>query len=42
MTDMSADAHRYSVEKLFPRLGETAETADVLKLVNEGSPAPAS
>jgi nicotinamidase-related amidase len=42
MTDMSTDAHRYSVEKLFPRLGETAETADVLKLINEGSPTPAS
>jgi nicotinamidase-related amidase len=33
MTDRDADAHRHSVEKIFPRLGETATTADVLKLL---------
>lgn len=33
MTDRDADAHRLSVEKIFPRLGETATTADVLKLL---------
>ena len=31
MTDLSADAHRHSVETIFPRLGETATTDDVLK-----------
>lgn len=31
MTDMSAETHRYSVEKLFPRLGETETTENVLK-----------
>ena len=42
MTDRDADAHRHSVEKIFPRLGETATTDDVLKLLQERpvSPAP--
>ena len=31
MTDRDADAHRHSVEKVFPRLGETAQTTDVLR-----------
>ena len=35
MTDRDADAHRHSVEKIFPRLGETATTDDVLKLLKE-------
>jgi nicotinamidase-related amidase len=35
MTDRDADAHRHSVEKIFPRLGETATTAEVLKLLHE-------
>ncbi|WP_326687134.1 MULTISPECIES: isochorismatase family protein [unclassified Streptomyces] len=29
-TDMSADGHRASVEGVFPRLGETATTAEIL------------
>jgi nicotinamidase-related amidase len=33
MTDRDADAHRNSVEKIFPRLGETTKTDDVLKLL---------
>jgi nicotinamidase-related amidase len=33
MTDRDADAHRYSVEHIFPRLGETAKTDDVLQLL---------
>jgi nicotinamidase-related amidase len=33
MTDRDADAHRYSAEKIFPRLGETGQTDDVLALV---------
>jgi len=33
MTDRDADAHRYSVEKIFPRLGETDTTENVLKLL---------
>ena len=34
MTDRDADAHRHSVEKIFPRLGETATTAKVLQLLS--------
>ncbi len=30
MTDLDADAHRHSIAKIFPRLGETATTADIL------------
>lgn len=33
MTDRDAEAHRNSIEKIFPRIGETAQTADVLKLL---------
>jgi nicotinamidase-related amidase len=36
MTDRDADAHRHSVEKIFPRLGETGTTDGVLKLLMEG------
>ena len=35
MTDRDADAHRHSVEKIFPRLGETAKTEDVLKALKQ-------
>jgi nicotinamidase-related amidase len=38
ITDRDADAHRHSVEKIFPRLGETATTADVLTLLHQASP----
>ncbi len=30
MTDRSLDAHTYSIERVFPKLGETGTTADVL------------
>jgi nicotinamidase-related amidase len=33
MTDRDPENHRHSVEKIFPRLGETGTTADVLKLL---------
>ena len=35
MTDLSADAHRHSVETIFPRLGETATTEDVIRSLGE-------
>jgi nicotinamidase-related amidase len=35
MTDRDADAHRHSIEMIFPRLGETGATEDVLKLLRE-------
>ena len=34
MTDLDADAHTYSVTKIFPRLGETATTEEVLARLN--------
>ncbi len=35
MTDRDADAHRHSVEKIFPKLAETATTDDVLRLLEQ-------
>ncbi|MGA2745761.1 MAG: isochorismatase family protein [Candidatus Sulfotelmatobacter sp.] len=35
MTDRDADSHRHSVEKIFPRLGETDITAIILKRLSE-------
>jgi hypothetical protein len=35
MTELTAGAHRHSVEAIFPKLGETATTDDVLKLLAE-------
>lgn len=34
MTDLDADAHHNSVQRIFPRLGETGSTADILALLN--------
>ena len=33
MTDRDAETHRHCVEKAFPKLGETATTDDVLKML---------
>jgi hypothetical protein len=30
MTDLDPEAHRYAVEKVFPRIGERAATAEIL------------
>jgi nicotinamidase-related amidase len=35
MTDRDAEAHLLRVEKIFPRLGETASTAEVLRFLTE-------
>ncbi|MGY0022187.1 hydrolase [Streptomyces sp. YJ-C3] len=35
MTDVDAEAHRSSVERIFPRLGETGPTDDILKVLAE-------
>ncbi|NEB76157.1 hydrolase [Streptomyces sp. SID14478] len=35
MTDMDAEAHRGSIERIFPRLGETGTTDDILKVLAE-------
>jgi nicotinamidase-related amidase len=34
MTDLDAGNHNHCIEKIFPRMGETATTQDVLSLVN--------
>jgi nicotinamidase-related amidase len=36
MTDRDADAHRLTVEKVFPRLGEMDTTENVLKVLKTG------
>jgi len=33
MTDVDAEMHRHSVEKVFPRMGETCSTEDVLNML---------
>jgi nicotinamidase-related amidase len=33
MTDRDPDAHRNSVERIFPRLGETATTAEIVEML---------
>jgi nicotinamidase-related amidase len=33
MTDRSLEAHTYSVEKIFPKVGETETTANILKML---------
>jgi len=37
MTDLNADMHHHSVEKVFPKLGETDTTDNVLKLLKQPS-----
>ncbi len=34
MTDMNADAHTNSISRIFPRLGETGTTQDILALLD--------
>ncbi|MGW1029353.1 hydrolase [Streptomyces sp. NPDC002577] len=38
ITDSDADAHRNSVEKIFPRLAESGTTADILDLLAKAHP----
>jgi nicotinamidase-related amidase len=41
ITDRNAEMHRHCVEKVFPRLGETGTTDDVLRLIAErAAPTP--
>jgi nicotinamidase-related amidase len=35
MTDVDADAHAHSVERIFPRLGETTTTSVVIQLLEQ-------
>ncbi|MCQ4079490.1 isochorismatase family protein [Streptomyces sp. RB6PN25] len=38
MTDVDADAHRNSAERIFPRIGESGTTADILDLLAKTHP----
>ncbi len=35
MTDMNADAHQNSITRIFPRLGETGSTQEIIELLNK-------
>ena len=35
MTDLNAEAHRHTVERIFPRIGETVTTERVLEVLRE-------
>jgi nicotinamidase-related amidase len=35
MTDMNADAHQNSITRIFPRLGETGTTREIIELLNK-------
>ena len=37
MTDMNAEAHHNSTTRIFPRLGETGDTAEILALLHNGA-----
>jgi nicotinamidase-related amidase len=41
MTDMNADAHANSVVRIFPRLGETGATQEIIDLLNSSRGQPA-
>jgi len=36
MTDMNADAHYNSITRIFPRLGETGTTEEIIDLLKKG------
>ena len=33
MSDPDADAHRHSIERVFPKLGETATTTEIIDMI---------
>ncbi|WP_371477447.1 hydrolase [Kitasatospora sp. NBC_00315] len=35
MSDLNADAHRNSIERIFPRLGESGSTAEIIELLEK-------
>jgi nicotinamidase-related amidase len=35
MTDMNADAHQHTISRIFPRLGETGTTQEILELLDK-------
>jgi nicotinamidase-related amidase len=39
MTDIREESHRYSIQNVFPRLGETGSTQEIISLLGTRSPA---
>jgi isochorismate hydrolase len=39
MTDIRAEAHEYSIRSVFPRLGETGSTEEIISLLERRSSA---
>jgi len=37
MTDLQAEAHDYSITKVFPKIGETGTTQDIIDLLEKGA-----
>ncbi len=37
MTDMSLDEHNHSLTRVFPKIGETGSTQDVIALLERGA-----
>ncbi|WP_213769252.1 isochorismatase family protein [Caballeronia sp. dw_19] len=37
MTDMQADAHTYSITRVFPRIGETGTTQEIINLMKKSA-----
>ncbi|HTT97379.1 MAG TPA: cysteine hydrolase [Rhizomicrobium sp.] len=37
MTDMSPEAHENSIKRIFPRMGETGTTAEIVAMIGKGS-----
>ena len=37
MTDLCADAHTYSITRVFPRIGETGTTQDIIGLLERSA-----
>jgi nicotinamidase-related amidase len=38
MTDVREEAHEYCIKKVFPRVGETGSTQEIISLLEKGSP----
>jgi hypothetical protein len=37
MTDLHDDAHAYGITRVFPRIGETGATRDIIDLLEESA-----
>ncbi|WP_028534529.1 isochorismatase family protein [Paludibacterium yongneupense] len=42
MTDMNADAHQHSISRIFPRLGETGTTQDIIEWLRQAGRGPSA